>query len=311
MIDIGIKNKYRTMRSTYYLIKIKETIITTYHNSIDIKKTYDEHGFGFKFLKITIQNTIAKILNIIEIFLSDISNNLLNILFFYADQFDKILRKYEGLYDVTFYIMTLNKNRSTALKMYMHVVKELREIITDNLISEIEGDERFKDYTQNNGVDLVKDVDTVFQNEKEKLYSLNNYDLYKMSNRKITQHIQIHLDIIFNDYNRMFSNEKFYRRIVRSGNTPYLFRVSEEIKDCAWNVVEPWGQRYCLTKKYVGDISLKEIEKEFNFYPREEVLTFLTGDPLQCVVFPKTSLSKILKVLNSINIHKSLSISKN
>ena len=203
-------------------------------------------------------------------------------------------------------ITILHANCKRVLKMYDNTIKEMNNEIIDMLNNEIENDSMFRKYIKSINEDIIKDVNKVFCSERIALYDMNKYIVWDITDKNIKQAIFLRLEKLFNKYNYLFNQKKYNRRIILYGDTIHIARVSEEIKDSAWNVIEPWGQKYCLSESYLHGLTIKEIEKEFNFYPRCEVISFLTGEPVKCIVFPKTTLAKILKVFSSFSIHRSI-----
>ncbi len=185
-------------------------------------------------------------------------------------------------------------------------------LFTESLSDEISNDERIRDYIDNltsssgsNGDNtefLIDNFKELIRVEHERLCGLSNNELRKLSDKIISQSLNIRIDTICSDFNRTFYHDGLTRRFIRDNNSIVIIKVTEEIKNNIWNVVAPWSQKYCVSVEYLGEIEIKDIEKEFAYYPKEEVINYLTGDPIKCIVFPRTSLSKILKVINGIKI---------
>jgi len=203
--------------------------------------------------------------------------------------------------------VTKQYNRDAVINMYHQVTVQKITLFTESLSDEISNDERIKDYidnlTSDNGLDRpIDNLKTLITIEYERLRGLSNNDLRKMTDKIISQNLNVRIDTICMDFNKMFYHDGLSRRFIRDNNSIVIIKVTEEIKNNIWNVVAPWSQKYCVSIAYMSGIELKDIEKEFAYYPKEELINYLTGDPLKCIVFPRTSLSKILKVINGIKI---------
>lgn len=226
-----------------------------------------------------------------------------------VDMIDRTLRRYPTFYDYIYYFFSVNMNRETAINMYHNIAVDKISCFIDSATDEISGDERTKDHIENLGksvIDIVSDIEHLIAAERERLYRFSNYELCKLSDTMVIKNINQQVDAICSDINRMLRHDGLPRRFIRDDSSILIIKVSEEIKDNVWNVVQPWSQKYCVAEQYLKDIDFKDIEKEFQYYPVEETISYLTGDVIKCIVFPRTSLSKILKVINGIKIRKSM-----
>jgi hypothetical protein len=196
-------------------------------------------------------------------------------------------------------------NRETTINTYYEIALHKITLFTDSLNDEISNDERIKEYIDNlkfSGKSSIDNIKKLIANEYEKLCNLSNYELNKLTDTVITQNVNTRIDAICTDFNRMFYLDGLTRRFVRDNNSIVIIKVTEKINSKIWNVVEPWSQKYCVSVTYLDGVNIEDIENEFLYYPTEEIITYLTGDPIKCIVFPRTSLSKILKVINGIKI---------
>lgn len=209
----------------------------------------------------------------------------------------------------------MNMNRETAINMYYEYTVRKLTLFTKSLSDEISNDENIREYIDckttnvhdDDSDDRVYESETfnkLITNEYEKLCNLSNNELNKLSNSIISQRINEQIDDICSKYNKMFLNDKITRRFIRGTDSITIIKVCEEVKDNIWNVISPWSQKYCVSVAYLNGINLKDIETEFSYYPSYETINYITGEPIDCAVFPRTSLSKILKVINGILITK-------
>lgn len=233
-------------------------------------------------------------------------NRELNIL---INIIDRTSRRYPTFYDYIFYIFGMNMNRESAINMYHSIATDKIVTFIDSASDEIANDEKTKDHLDSLGkavINVTGDIEHLITTERERLYRLTNYELYKLSDTMVIKNINDQIDALCADINRMLHHDGLPRRILRDDSTIIIIKVSEDIKDNIWNVVQPWSQKYCVKYQYLDGIELKDIEKEFQYYPVEESIDYLTGDSLRCVVFPRTSLSKILKVISGVRIRKTM-----
>lgn len=226
------------------------------------------------------------------------------------DIIDRTMRRYPTFYDYIFYLFSMNMNRETAINMYHEIAVDKITSFIDSVNDEISSDDRTKDHLDSLGksvINVAGDIKHLIEAERERLYRLSNYELYKLSDTMVIKNINQQIDAICADINRMLRHDGLPRRFIRDDSAILIIKVSEEIKDNVWNVVQPWSQKYCVSQQYLKDIDIKDIEKEFQYYPSEEMIHYLTGDVIKCIVFPRTSLSKILKVISGVRIRKTMS----
>ncbi|VBB18514.1 hypothetical protein YASMINEVIRUS_977 [Yasminevirus sp. GU-2018] len=291
------------------IVHYKDTI-SFYYETTGVKRRYVKHGLTLSLIFSIITEIMSYFyFYCMNIFFSQLNrlystilaekDGLLNII-------DKTLRQYPTIYDSLYYVMSMNMNRNTAINMYHKVVVQKIGTLIESLEQEMEIDERFSDYITSEKISVKDDINQIAQLERERLYSLTNFELYKLSDDKVVDELYRQIDDICRDFNRMFYHDKFNRRIVRQANTMVVIKVSEEIKNSVWNVIEPWAQKCCVTQSYMGTINLKDIEKEFMYYPNEEVINYITGDCTPYIVFPRTGLTKIIKVISSAKIRQSI-----
>lgn len=217
---------------------------------------------------------------------------------------DKTLRRYPALYDSIFYLLSMNMNRETAINMYHGIVTEKIDQFIKSINSELVQDERMDDYVNENQPSIIDDINDMISKEREMLYSLSNYELYQLSETFLVKEVQTEIDNICTDFNKLLSHEVVPRRIVRDNNSIRILKVSEEIKGSIWNVIKPWEQKYCVAQEYLDGIDIKDIHKEFPYYPKEETVNYITGDDMKVIVFPRTGLPKIVKVITAAKIRK-------
>jgi len=203
-----------------------------------------------------------------------------------------------------------NNNHETFISMHYENAVNRAILFIESLNEEISNDDRIKDYISNlsSSVLDINNIKNLIETECVRFFNLSNDDSCKFSDTTIAQTLNNKIDSICLDFNKLFYRDGFTRRFIRDNNSVIIVKVSEEIKNYVWNVIAPWSQKYCVALTYLDGINIKDIETEFSYYPIEETINYLTTEPIKCVVFPRTSLSKILKVINGIKIKRFIKI---
>jgi hypothetical protein len=117
-------------------------------------------------------------------------------------------------------------NRKLVIAMYYNMVQHKIEIVVKRLEKEIDSDERFKDFIEDNKMSIINDITNIQDIGKERFYELTNYDLYVLSEPVVIENVYKQIDDICVDFNRMFCHDKFPRRVVRKDDTINIIKVS-------------------------------------------------------------------------------------
>jgi len=155
-------------------------------------------------------------------------------------------------------------------------------------------------------IKLSDDVRQIGADEIKLLSITSDNELNKISISNIVINIHEKIDNICKNMNKTLYKTNSIWRIIRKKKKITIIKVITEVQWKIWNIVEPWSQKYCVIKEYMSDINIKEIEDEFVYYPLEETIDYITGEENTYIVFPHTSLSKIMKVIGSIKIKRSI-----
>lgn len=271
-------------------------------------------------------NMFESILNIMRKFMQNFTEKKIqkDTSYIYVYYMNNLFEKSKRIYNILFFrLIGTNKNATINMhyEMISHKIKSIianiinsLEIELDNMNSnldtnmhtimdiEINKNNKLFDYISTIVLFINNNISRLLQLEKERLYNLTNVELCSFSDEKIIEKVYELIDNVLRDFNRAFYREKFNKRFLRQSNSIIILKVSEEIGGNVWNVIEPWTQKCCVVKTFMGDIKLIDIEKEFMYYPNEETINYLTGDYMPCFVFPRTGLAKTMKVISSAKI---------